>query len=100
MLSAQHELSERRQCALLCLTRSNLCCRPVGESAENLRFMQRQGHQRFRHGVLRMMRKMRLVVINQAPNTSQRHPQHKIWPYLLKGLAIARPNQFWCTDIT
>ena len=46
------------------------------------------------------MRKMRLVPIYQTPNTSKRHPQHKVWPYLLKDLAITRPNQVWCTDIT
>ena len=39
-MSAQHELSQRRQCALLSLTRSNLYYRLVGESAENLRFME------------------------------------------------------------
>ena len=46
------------------------------------------------------MRKMRLVPIYQPPNTSKKHPQHKVWPYLLKGLAIERPNQVWCADIT
>ncbi len=122
MVSADHDLSQRRQCALLRLTRSNLYYRPVGESAENLRFMeiidrqfletpwygsrqmarhmQRQGHKCGRHRVRRLMRKMRLVPIYQAPNTSKKHPQHKVWPYLLKDLPIARPNQVWCTDIT
>ena len=39
------------------------------------------------------MRKMRLTPKYQTPNTSKKHPQHKVWPYLLKGLAITRPNQ-------
>jgi len=39
------------------------------------------------------MRLMRLVPIYQAPNTSKTHPQHKIWPYLLRNMAIDRPNQ-------
>ena len=46
------------------------------------------------------MRLMRLVPIYQVPNTSKKHPQHKIYPYLLRGLKIERPNQVWCTDIT
>jgi len=39
------------------------------------------------------MRLMRLVPIYKEPNTSKKHPSHKIYPYLLKGLAITRPNQ-------
>jgi putative transposase len=109
----------RRQCKLLSLTRSGLYYHPVGESAENLKFMkiidkqflntpwygsrqmarhmQRHGHKAGRHRVRRLMR---LVPIYQAPNTSKKHPQHKIYPYLLRGMVIDRPNQVWCTDIT
>lgn len=116
------DLSVRRQCSLLSLARSNLYYHPRGESAENLRFMdiidrqfletpwygsrqmarhmQREGHNCGRHRVRRLMRLMRLVPIYQEPRTSQKHPEHKIYPYLLKGLAITRPNQVWCTDIT
>lgn len=46
------------------------------------------------------MRKMRLMPIYQVPNTSKKHPHHKVWPYLLKGLSIDHPNQVWCADIT
>ena len=122
MLSKDHKLSVRRQCALLTLARSNLFYEPKGESAENLRFMgiidkqfleapwygsrqmarymQRNGHKCGRHRVRRLMRLMRLVPIYQEPNTSKKHPQHKIWPYLLRNVVIDRPNQVWCADIT
>jgi putative transposase len=43
---------------------------------------------------------MRLVPIYQEPNTSKKHPQHKIWPYLLRNVVIDRPNHVWCADIT
>ena len=43
---------------------------------------------------------MRLVPIYQEPNTSKKHPQHKIWPYLLRNMVIDRSNQVWCADIT
>ena len=122
MVSRDHKLSMRKQCGLLRLSRSGLYYSPVGESAENLRFMeiidkqfletpwygsrqmarfmQRNKHKCGRHRVRRLMRKMRLVPIYQAPNTSKKHPQHKVWPYLLKNMVIDRPNQVWCADIT
>ena len=46
------------------------------------------------------MRLMRLVPIYQEPNTSKKHPQHKVWPYLLRNMVIDRSNQVWCADIT
>ena len=46
------------------------------------------------------MRLMGLQAIYQAPRTSAPHPAHRVYPYLLKGLAIDRPNQVWCADIT
>ena len=116
------ELSVRRQCTLLSLARSTLYYQPRGESAENLKFMeiidrqflqtpwygsrqmarhmQREGHKCGRHRVRRLMKLMRLVPIYQEPKTSKKHPAHKIYPYLLKDLAITRSNQVWCTDIT
>jgi len=122
MVSKDHDLSMRRQCGLLFLSRSNLYYQPKGESAENLlfmgvidkqfldtpwygsrqmaRYMQRQGHKCGRHRVRRLMRLMRLVPIYQTPNTSKKHPQHKVYPYLLRKLTVDRPNQVWCVDIT
>lgn len=115
-------LSVRRQCRLLSLTRSTLYAMPAGESAENLalmrrideqfletpwygsrqmaRWLRRQGHLVGRHRVRRLMRKMGLSPIYQAPQTSQPRPQHRIYPYLLRDLTIERPNHVWCTDIT
>ena len=46
------------------------------------------------------MRLMRLVPIYQEPNTSKKHRQQKIWPYLLRNVVIDQPNQVWCADIT
>ncbi|MEO9683100.1 MAG: IS3 family transposase [Tateyamaria sp.] len=122
MVSRDHKLSLRKQCELLQLSRSRLYYQRVGESAENLRFMEiidkqfletpwygsrqmarfmkRQGHKCGRHRVRRLMRLMRLVSIYQEPNTSKKHSQHKIWLYLLRNVVIDRPNQVWCADIT
>ena len=101
MVSKDHKLSVRRQCALLTLARSNMYYEPKGEPPENLqfmaiidkqfletpwygsrqmaRYMQRNNHKCGRHRVRRLMRLMRLVPIYQEPNTSKKHPQHKIW---------------------
>ena len=53
-----------------------------------------------RHRVRRLMRLMGLEAIYQAPRTSERHPAHRIYPYLLRGMAIEAPNRVWCADIT
>jgi transposase InsO family protein len=53
-----------------------------------------------RKRIQRLMRIMALEAIYQKPNTSRKHPDHKVYPYLLRGLVIDRPNQVWCADIT
>ena len=64
------------------------------------RQLRREGVRAGRHRVRRLMRLMGLQTIYQAPRTSTPHPAHRIYPYLLKGMAIDRPNRVWCADIT
>jgi putative transposase len=63
-------------------------------------YLRRLGHKVNRKRVRRLMRKMGLVSIAPKPNTSRAAPQHKVYPYLLRGLDMGRPNQVWCSDIT
>jgi putative transposase len=123
MITREHpELSLSRQCEVLSISRSSFYHAPMGESPETLALMRRidelflkypfYGSRQMarqlrresvrvgRHRVRRLMRLMGLAAIYQAPRTSDPHPAHRIYPYLLKGLAIARPNQVWCADIT
>ena len=115
-------LSIVRQCALLQISRSGHYYRPTGESEDALalmrlideaflespyygarqmmRHLHRLGHNVGRHRVSRLMRKMGLRAIYQKPNTSAPHPQNRVYPYLLRNLAVVRPNQVWCSDIT
>ena len=60
----------------------------------------RQGYAVNRKRVRRLMRKMGLASVAPKPNTSRPAPAHKIYPYLLRGLQIERPDQVWCADIT
>ncbi len=123
MIRRDHpRLSLSRQCRLLRVSRSSLYHRPKGESAENLALMRRidelflkypfYGSRQMvrhlwrervrvgRHRVRRLMRLMGLQAIYQAPRTSRPHPEHRVYPYLLKGVAIERPNHVWAADIT
>ena len=63
-------------------------------------WLQRQGYVVNRKRVRRLMRKMGLVSVAPKPNTSRPAPEHKIYPYLLRGLQIEQPNHVWCADIT
>lgn len=58
------------------------------------------GHKVNRKRVQRLMRKMGIRSVAPSPNTSKPKPEHKVYPYLLRGLEINRANQVWCTDIT
>jgi putative transposase len=115
-------LSLGRQCGLLSISRSSFYYVLKGESPENLELMRRidvlflkypfygsrqmvrqlrrEGIRVGRHRVRRLMRLMGLQAIYQPPRTSDPHPEHRIYPYLLRNLEVNRPNQVWCADIT
>jgi len=63
-------------------------------------YLGRCGHTVNRKRAQRLMRTLGLAGMAPGPNTSKAHPQHKVYPYLLRGVAIERPNQVWSTDIT
>jgi len=63
-------------------------------------FLGKVGHLVNRKRVQRLMREMGLAGMAPGPNTSRKHPEHKVYPYLLRGVPIVRPNQVWSTDIT
>ena len=123
MIEAVHvNLSISAQCRLLSISRSSFYYAPQPESDETLALMQaidaafldmpwygsrqmvrhlrRQGVNIGRRRVRRLMTKMGLSPVYQRPRTSDPHPQHRIYPYLLRDLVVERPNQVWCADIT
>ena len=63
-------------------------------------FLTTTGHTVNRKRVQRLMRLMGLAGMAPGPNTSRPHPEHKVYPYLLRGVPVVRPNQVWSTDIT
>jgi putative transposase len=118
-----HELlSVRRQCALLGLHRSNLYYEPVAESSENLQLLRSIDELYLEHphlgsrgmvahlarrSILINRKKMRRMLgilglqsIAPKPRTTIRAPGQAVYPYLLRGLAITRPNHVWACDIT
>jgi putative transposase len=64
------------------------------------RWLRANGHGANHQRVARLMRTMGLQSVLPRRRTSMPAPGHKVYPYLLKGLAIERPNQVWCADIT
>ena len=123
MVDHRHpSLSIVRQCRLLDISRSGLYYQPKGISEEDLALMKlidrqylttpfygarkiaawlkSQGHRVNRKRVRRLMRVMGIKAIYRRPKTSKPAPGHKIYPYLLRGMKITRPNQVWAADIT
>ena len=116
------DLSLSRQCRLLTIGRSSLYYSPRGESPENLALMRRidglflkypfygsrqmtrqlrrEGIFVGRHRARRLMRLMGLEAIYRAQRTSTPHPEPRVYPYRLKGLAIDRPDHVWCADLS
>lgn len=115
-------MSVRRQCELLGLNRSSLYYEPTGETAEDLRLMRlidgqytahpyygsrrimrwliERGEEVNRKRVQRLMRIMGLEAIYPKPRLSRPGEGHRIYPYLLRGVKVERPDQVWSTDIT
>jgi putative transposase len=73
---------------------------PFYGSRRMKRYLGECGHVVNRKRVQRLMQTLGLVGMSPGPNTSKPHPQHKIYPYLLRGGDIIRPNQVWSTDMT
>jgi putative transposase len=122
MIDRSHDLPLARQAALLRLSRSQLYYEPRPVPAAELAIMRRidalhldypfagsrmlrdllrgEGVVIGRDLVRTMMRRMCIEALYRRPNTSKPAPGHKIYPYLLGGLAVERPNQVWAMDIT
>src|SRR5258705_10971367 len=116
MIAPEAGLSVIRQCAVLGVARSSFYYRPRPESAEELELLKRldriftdhpvYGSRRLlregiiSRGVRRLMRKLGLWAVRPKRNTSKRHPEHQVYPYLLRGRTIDQPNQAWAADIT
>ena len=116
------KLSLTRQCKLLKISRSSIYYTPVGVNAETLKliheidrvftkypffgsrqiaaYLPQSGFSAGGHRARRLMGIMGLQAIYKEPNTSKKHPKHRIYPYLLRKLPITRTNQVWCRDIT
>jgi putative transposase len=116
------DLSIRRQCELLELRRASYYYHAAPETPENLHLMRLIDEQYLKtpfYGYLRMtahlrrtalgvkpkrirrlMRLMGLVALYPKPKTTVANPEHRVYPYLLRGLGIVRPNQVWSADIT
>ncbi len=67
---------------------------------QKMRHLQREGHGIGRKRIRRLMRLIGLAAICQKAYTSRPHPQHRVYPYLLRGLQIDRPGQVWTADIS
>ena len=116
------EISIRRQCQLMALPRSSYYYEPVGESDYNLelmriideqylrtpffgsrqmtRWLRNQGHPVNRKRIRRLMQIMGLEATVPGPHTSRPHPEHTIYPYLLRGMVLRHSNWVWSADIT
>ena len=122
MIDRTHKLSVSRQAKLLNISRGSVYYRTKPTSDSDLALMNamdqlhldfpfmgsrqlcrallKQGHQVGRLHVRSLMRKMGICALAPQPGTSQRNPQHKVFPYLLRKLVINRSNQVWALDTT
>ncbi|MGB4910673.1 MAG: IS3 family transposase, partial [Candidatus Dechloromonas phosphoritropha] len=122
MIKPNAELSIARQAKLLGVSRSSVYYHPKPESNEELdllkrlddlftenpmydsrrlqAMLKREGVLIGRRRIRRLMKKLGLWAVTPKPDTSRPHPEHKIYPYLLRDMTIDQPNQVWATDIT
>ena len=122
MIDREHDLPIARQAEALSISRGSIYYRPRAVSAKDLAIMRRidELHLQFpfagsrmlrgllagegikvgRRHVVTLMKRMGIEALYRRPRTTKPEPGHKIYPYLLRGLAITRPNQVWAMDIT
>ena len=122
MIDPAHDLPIQKQAEVLQISRSSVYYEPRPVSAPDLWLMRQidelhlnypfagsrmlrdllgqQGLEVGRRHIRTLMRRMGVEAIYRKPNTSKPAPGHRIYPYLLRGLAITRPNQVWAMDIT
>jgi hypothetical protein len=122
MIDRDHDLSIVRQAKALGVARSSVYYAPRPVSTEDLQLMRRldelhldhpiagarmlrnllrrEGVAVGRRHVATLMKRIGIEAIYRRPNTSKPAPGHKIYPYLLRGVTIERPNQVWATDIS
>ncbi len=122
MIDRSHALPISRQAELVGISRGNVYYLPGAVSEADQRLMRRidelnlaypfagsrmlrdllarEGFVVGRRHVTTLMRRMGIQALYRKPNTSNKHPSHKIYPYLLRGLTIERANHVWATDIT
>ena len=122
MIDRNHALPIARQAELVGISRGGVYYLPRAASAADQQLMKRidalnlahpfagsrmlrdmlhrEGLQVGRRHVATLMRRMGIEALYRKPNTSKKHPTHKVYAYLLRGLKIDRANQVWATDIT
>ena len=122
MIAPNAELSVNRQCQLLGIARSSFYYQPRPTSADEVDLLNRidriftehpvYGSRRLqvallregicvgRRRIRRLMRKLGLAAVRPKRTTSKPHPEHKVYPYLLRGKTIDQPNQVWAADVT
>jgi putative transposase len=122
MITAQHPLPVTRQCQLLALPRSSVYYTPQPVAAATLALMRQLDALHLAHPfagsrmlrdllrlrgvvvgrkhVATLMRRMGIEALYRHPRTTQPHPGHRVFPYLLRELEILRPNQVWAMDLT
>ena len=123
LIDSNHsELSISRQCGLVSISRSTFYYDGLGEreltlelmrrideqfletpfygSRQMARWLRREGFAVSRKRVRRLMRKMGLQALYQRPSTSVPHPEHRVYPYLLRDRSVERANEAWCADVT